>query len=76
METGKVIRVFYHSDNTQVMCVNGQRILSVYFEHKHYNSFYKIIKNRHIELYGLLIKFDRNIVKIPVISERKEHYLH
>ena len=73
MQTGNIIRIFDHSNNVQVMCSDDRGLLSVYFEHGHFSSFCQIIKKAGLNLHGLLIKFDRDTVRIPALSENKEY---
>ena len=76
MQTGNIIRIFNHSNNVQVMCSDERGLLSTYFDHGHFSSFYGIIKKAGLNLNGLLIKFDRDTVRIPALSENKEYRSH
>ena len=73
MQTGNIIRIFNHNNNVQVMCSDDRGLLSVYFEYGHFASFCKIIKKAGLKLNGLLIKFNRDIVRVPALGERKEY---
>ena len=73
MRTGNIIRIFKHGNNVQVMCSDDRGLLSVYFEHGHFISFCRVIKEAGLKLNGLLIKFDRDIIKVPVLGRLWEY---
>ena len=75
METGKIVRIFNHGYNMQVLCEDDQRLLSIYFEYEHFSSFCKKINKAGLKLNGLLINFDRNIVTVPSLGKRGEYLL-
>jgi hypothetical protein len=58
------------------MCADDRGILSIYFEYGHFSSFYKIIEKAGLKLNGLLLKFDRDTVRVPALGERKEYRCH
>jgi hypothetical protein len=69
MQEGKIVRVIDHTTNVQVICTDERGLLSVYFEHKPFVSFYKLIQNAGLKLAGLQIEFDREMVYIPSIGK-------
>jgi hypothetical protein len=69
MREAKVVRAIAHGTNVQVLCTDERGLLSVYFEHKPFVSFYKLIKNAGLKFTGLQIEFNREIVRIPSIGK-------
>jgi len=68
METGKIVRVCDNENNVQIMCSDNCRLISAYFEHNHFMSFYNVVKAAGLKLNGLLISFDRDIVRVPSLG--------
>jgi hypothetical protein len=69
IQEAKIVRAIDHQTNVQVLCTDERGLVSVYFEHKPFCSFYKLIQNAGLNFAGLQIEFNREMVRIPSIGK-------
>jgi hypothetical protein len=72
MRTGKVIRFIDLGSNVQLLCADKAGLLSVYFEHMPFISFYRMIRKAGLKLAGLQIEFNRTMVHVPALDRTCE----
>jgi hypothetical protein len=73
MQTGKIIRIFDLGNKIQILCTDERGLLSVYFERKPFNSFFKAVKKAGLKLNGLLISFNRDYIQVPALGNNREY---
>jgi hypothetical protein len=69
MQTAKVVRIFDHGSNIQVLCADEWGLLSVYFEHQPFHLFNKLVHKAGLKLNGLQIQFNRDMVRVPALGK-------
>ena len=62
MRAAQVVRFIDQGNNVQVLCADNGGLLSVYFEHLPFISFYRLIRKAGLKLAGLQIEFNRESV--------------
>ena len=68
MRAAMVVRFIDQGHNVQVLCADDGGLLSVYFEHLSFISFYRLIRKAGLKMAGLKIEIGRDMVRIPQIG--------
>jgi len=67
MQTGKIVRIFDHGAQMQILCADERGLLSAYCERKSLSSLIKTIRRAGLKLNGLLINFDKDVIQVPAL---------
>ncbi len=76
MHTGQIIKIFDLEVNLQILCKDERGLLSIYLNRKPFNSFIKAIKKGGLQLNGLLIHFDENMICVPALKNNRRYSIH
>ncbi len=72
MAHGKVVKSIDHGTNVQLLCADERGLQSVYFEPKSFESFRRLLEKTGLELNGLQLEFNRELVNIPSLGKSCE----
>ncbi len=74
LQMARVVRVFNHGTNVQLLCIDEWGLISVYFEQQNFNLFNKVIHRLGLSLKGLSIWFNRDIVQVSNPHNKHQIY--
>jgi hypothetical protein len=66
LQSARIVRPIYHGDFVQLICSDTRGLLSVYFENAQFDIFLTYLYKTNLDIYGLLIEFDRDRVFLPL----------
>jgi hypothetical protein len=76
MQTGKIVRILDQGNQMQILCADERGLLSAYCAHKPFRSFIKKIQRSGLKLDGLLINFDRDVIRVPALHDNSQYSTH
>ena len=71
INTARIVRVFNHGANVQVMCADDLGLLSLYFRQETFSLFNRDIHKAGLKLKDLPIQFDSRTVRIQDPVKKK-----
>jgi hypothetical protein len=73
MQTGKIIKIIDLGVKIQILCTDERGLLSAYLERKPFYTFIKAIKRARLKLNGLLINFNKDVIRVPALGNGREY---
>jgi hypothetical protein len=76
MRTAKIVRIYDLGADVQLLCSDDRGLLSIYFAHRSFDSFYRKLQNAGLDLIGLKIEFDQGKVLVRALGHRCDSSLN
>ncbi len=74
MQSGEIVKIFDHGNQVQILCLDDRGLLSIFLEHKQFYSLLRVIKRTGLKVNGLLIKFDKDVNKVPALGNNRYYF--
>ncbi len=74
LKSASVVRFINHGTNIQLLCSDERGLLSVYLAPETFASFYKKLHKSGLKLAGLLIKFNRCLLGVPALGNKRSMF--
>jgi hypothetical protein len=74
LRSASVVRFINHGTNIQLLCSDERGLLSVYLSPKTFSSFYKKVHKSGLQLAGLIVKFNRDLLGVPALGNRRNSF--